>query len=76
MTDQESDRRMKRSLEFSQTRPKSVCICGHSGDGADSEHAGGVINAGHGGCLKCDCKKFSWDRWTASYALYMKGGAH
>lgn len=38
---------------------KSLCLCGHTGDGAYSMH-GGMI--GHGPCSAegCDCKKFTW----------------
>lgn len=38
---------------------KSICLCGHTGDGAYSMH-GGMI--GHGPCSAdgCACKKFSW----------------
>lgn len=40
---------------------KSYCTCGHTGDGGLGEHDG--LN-GHGPCRVCDCRKFTWDRWT------------
>lgn len=47
------------------TEPKSICLCGHTGDGPNSAH-GGLI--GHGPCLvdDCACRKFTW----ASFTLY------
>ena len=46
---------------------KSICKCGHTGDGHNSEHASGIINPGHGHCLKCACEWFSWARWNPPY---------
>jgi hypothetical protein len=40
---------------------KSVCTCGHTGDGPRSCHNG--FN-GHGPCAICDCEQFTWARWT------------
>ncbi len=53
--------------------PKSICACGHTGDGPDSQHiteapslgslpADGDPNQGHGACTVdgCSCQKFSW----------------
>lgn len=53
---------------FGAIGPKSVCRCGHLGDGARSDH-GGLI--GHGPCAKpgCDCGKFTWDRWAADLQI-------
>lgn len=58
---------------------KSWCFCNHLGDGpiedvADpmwrSSHAG--IN-GHGECLipGCDCKQFTWKRFTNRYQEWL-----
>lgn len=46
--------------------PKSVCKCGHVGDGERSAH-GGIV--GHGPCTVagCDCAKFSWARFTEEF---------
>lgn len=45
--------------------PKSVCMCGHDGDGPGSPH-GGII--GHGPCYAsgCACKKFTWKAYNAN----------
>jgi len=50
--------------------PKSICTCGHTGDGPKSQHNDGPFNAGHGECLQtrrvpggtkaCDCPQFTW----------------
>lgn len=39
--------------------PKSMCKCGHAGDGEHSDHAGAI---GHGKCFCCNCVKFTWQR--------------
>jgi hypothetical protein len=41
-------------------KPMSVCRCGHTGDGPNSQHEKGPLAEGHGKCKECDCKKFSW----------------
>ncbi len=41
----------------------SYCTCGHVGDKDNSEHED-HYNAGHGRCLKCDCKKFTWKKFA------------
>jgi hypothetical protein len=40
----------------------SICLCGHTGDGKDSDHAGLI---GHGACCvpDCICRKFTWKRF-------------
>lgn len=46
---------------------KSICTCGHPGDGArGSAHAGAI---GHGECnvVGCPCEKFTWRSWTPAY---------
>ena len=61
--------------------PKSVCRCGHLGDGKSSSHAALRVNGvpipvvhGHGECMVpgCDCKKFTWKAFTESYAAFIK----
>lgn len=46
--------------------PKSICKCGHEGDGLGSDHAGLV---GHGHCVveNCTCQKFTWKSWTPAF---------
>lgn len=41
--------------------PQSWCICGHTGDGPNSEHAD-TVEPGHGKCIhsSCPCSKFTW----------------
>ena len=43
--------------------PRSVCRCGHLGDGEGSQHAGA---GGDGKCLAdgCGCERFLWDRFV------------
>jgi hypothetical protein len=67
-----NDERMKAAQFFSESAPKSICRCGHTGDGANSEHAG-LIARGHGRCLApgCDCEKFSWAGPTEQFKQFM-----
>ena len=58
--------------------PKSICLCGHTGDGEDSDHGTG-FGPGHGACMVsgCNCFKFSWARFTKKYERFTespKGG--
>lgn len=43
---------------------KSICSCGHLGDGAESEHED-TYQDGHGACMVegCRCRQFTWVRW-------------
>lgn len=43
-------------------KPISRCICGHTGDGKNSAHAGPI---GHGPCTFCQCQKFTWKNFLA-----------
>ncbi len=52
--------------------PKSVCECGHTGDGAGSQHEGGehpywFLAEGHGPCNVegCKCVQFTWSKRIA-----------
>lgn len=53
------------------TAPKSICTCGHSGDGVNSSHADNITFGvyGHGRCYVtgCNCKKFTWAKFTALF---------
>ena len=60
---------------------KSWCYCGHLGDGMDggdpmrrSVHGG--IN-GHGPCLVegCDCRQFTWRRFTNEFLAVVQEDA-
>jgi hypothetical protein len=50
---------------YSQQLPKSLCSCGHSGDGAYSQHRD-ILQRGHGACKVkgCTCELFSWAGFT------------
>jgi len=54
--------------------PKSRCTCGHTGDGAHSEHAATVAD-GHGRCLVpgCACAKFSWYAYLPQFEAALRG---
>ncbi len=59
--------------------PKSVCSCGHTGDGAGSEHLntyGPDLSPGHGPCLVpgCECRKFTWEDFRPEYLEAKKRG--
>ena len=47
------------------SEPKSVCTCGHTGDGPNSQHADSISH-GHGRCTVegCDCEQFTWARFV------------
>ena len=68
--------KIESSMEYSKSFPKSVCTCGHSGDGAHSFHAG--LN-GHGRCThvgvgsgtRCECGQFSWSGWTKHFTTFL-----
>jgi hypothetical protein len=49
-------------------KAKSICTCGHTGDGDFSQHAD-LFQAGHGACLVpgCECEQFSWKSFTPEY---------
>ncbi len=48
--------------------PKSICECGHTGDGPRSDHAARFAE-GHGRCTVtgCGCPQFTWARFTETY---------
>lgn len=54
-------------------RPKSICVCGHSGDGPSSAHADSYYAPGHAYCLygKCKCSQFTWDHFTPEFESYL-----
>ncbi len=41
--------------------PRSLCTCGHTGDGPGSQHTD-TLTPGHGRCTVrgCACRQFSW----------------
>jgi len=56
---------MKRDKRLNREYAKSMCRCGHVGDGKHSEHAN-AIALGHGACNECGCLRFSWARWLTA----------
>lgn len=59
-------KRRKAAADF--PLPKSVCSCGHTGDGPLSAHHND-LEFGHGGCLRrgCDCERFVFSGWTTEF---------
>ena len=57
--------------------PKSICSCGHTGDGPNSQHADRYAE-GHGFCqvtgpdkaTTCSCRQFTWVKWTPEFAKH------
>jgi hypothetical protein len=55
-----------KTVEYS--GPKSLCTCGHTGDGPCGQH-GPTYVEGHGGCIVkgCKCRRFTWAAFTPEY---------
>ncbi|RPI56246.1 MAG: hypothetical protein EHM49_00725 [Deltaproteobacteria bacterium] len=54
---------------------KSICTCGHLGDGSPSSHITGLDGQpGHGACRVrgCLCEKFTWADYSDEYKEYLK----
>jgi hypothetical protein len=49
--------------------PKSICTCGHAGDGRNSNHKDSGFAPGHGACnvAGCQCRQFTWNNWTPAF---------
>jgi hypothetical protein len=44
--------------------PRSLCRCGHTGDGGGAHGLNRFgVAPGHGACTQCPCPQFSWRRW-------------
>jgi hypothetical protein len=61
--------RIEKIVDWSRVNPKSICTCGHTGDGGNSEHEDSAAIAelqGHGKCKVpgCTCQHFQWKEWT------------
>lgn len=54
--------------------PKSMCKCGHPGDGIISQHHNsyGGLGPGHGACkmVGCDCQQFTWAEYTEDFKRF------
>lgn len=60
---------------------RSLCVCGHTGDGEESQHdascrdAVGIVgDDGSGRCTihGCACFRFTWKSWTPEYRAYLQ----
>ena len=56
---------LKLSQEYAKHLPLSICTCGHTGDGANSNHVD-LLQDGSGSCRvpSCPCRQFTWAKWT------------
>ena len=52
--------------------PKSICSCGHTGDGIITQHHDS-ISPGHAECKvkDCLCAQFTWVMWEPEYKKMM-----
>ena len=60
----------QRELTVDYRAPRSLCTCGHSGDGDLSAHTAGFVGSpGHGTCYisNCGCKQFTWSSFTEDF---------
>lgn len=67
---------VEKAKKFAVEHPKSDCTCGHTGDGANSQHEGVGIagdGVGHGSCKVsvCNCRKFVWFKFTDAFKKAM-----
>lgn len=62
-----------RTIAHNWEGPKSICYCGHNGDGYPSQHSdhtkGYALIVGHGPCKVrgCECKRFTWEKFTPEF---------
>lgn len=63
----------RKAARWSEFQPASYCTCGHTGDGANSQHSD-MPQYGHGMCLipNCPCTQFTWANFTPEYEDYRK----
>ena len=56
--------------------PRSICKCGHTGDGRNSQHdiCARVEGAGMCKVKGCDCSRFTWKNFIDKFVEHMKGG--
>jgi hypothetical protein len=69
-----TEEQREQSRAYAMTKPKSICQCGHTGDGEGSQHSSsGVWSAGHGACVVpgCSCLRFRWERFREAYRTTM-----
>lgn len=64
--------------EFTEKRPAAICKCGHTGDGAMSQHLQRGISLGHGACTAivnggtCTCRQFTFKSWVPEFEEGLK----
>lgn len=70
----DSEKRVVRAAAY--RGPKSRCVCGHVGDGPDSQHEEGIVLSGHGRCFfpHCGCRRFSFYKALPMFEEYMIAG--
>jgi hypothetical protein len=61
---------------YSAGTAKSLCTCGHTGDGAKSMHLDNPGANGHGPCRAagCSCEKFTWKEFLPEFVKHMQEG--
>jgi hypothetical protein len=55
--------------------PKSICMCGHTGDGEGSQHVDVVLAGdGQGKCSVngCGCQRFTWMQSTKKFENFLE----
>ena len=52
--------------------PRSICTCGHTGDGPNSQHDNTFI-PGSGKCLVdgCGCNRFTWKNFNKKFERFL-----
>jgi len=57
-------------------KAKSLCECGHTGDGPGSDHGETwfALADGHGPCQVpgCACSQFTWVGWTLPFSRFLQ----
>lgn len=67
------EKRKEFAKKYGEVLPKSLCTCGHTGDGVGSDHAT-VLLPGSGACMEddCSCDHFHWAGWTPEFEKALK----
>lgn len=60
------------SNNYAKLLPRAICACGHTGDGANSQHEDSTYTPGHGRCKECNCIQFSWRKWVPEFEDLLK----
>lgn len=71
MSKKNGNGKIKRAAEYD--KAKSLCSCGHTGEGTTSDHRDGFA-PGYGPCKVkgCSCTKFSWVSFTPEFSKFME----